>query len=78
MKGGQAASSFCSIWHQLGGTEKLSKMVSEITEALRQPELLKAAEKVQLEMQLCQRARLEPRGAGSTCSAVEGALQDGH
>lgn len=33
---------------------------------------------MQLEMQLCQRARLDPRAPGSTCTAVEGALQDGH
>lgn len=47
---------------QLGGTEKLDKMVSEIiTEAPR----------------VFQGTRLDPRAPGSTCTAVEGALQDG-
>lgn len=59
------------------GQKNSVKWFSEITQALRQPELFKAPEEVQLEMQLCQRARPDPRAPGSTCTAVEGALQDG-
>lgn len=47
-------------------------MVSEITGALR------AFQGTRKAWQLCQRAGLDPSAPGSTFTAVEGALQDGH